>query len=141
MLQQYCTEEFGYMSPLQLEMNGQIPNAHLQYILLLTLLQKLAKSEDIWAILNSQPAEKNEDILEEYTDGEQWKSHLLLCNHNNIRVHFYIDEFEIINPLGVKRGKHKLTAEYFKLGNFHHRYTSKVEHIYLSILVKQKIHP
>lgn len=138
MLQQYCTEELGYISPLQLEMNGENPDAHLQYIPLLALLQKLAKNEDIWAMLNSQPAEKNEDILEDYTDGEQCKTHPLLCNHNSIRLHFYVDEFEIVNPLGAKRGKHKLTAVYFKLGNLHHRYTSKVEHIYLSILVKHK---
>lgn len=139
MLQQYCTEQLGYISPLQLEMNGRVPNAHLQYIPLLALLQKLAKNEDIWAMLNSHPAKRNEDILKDYTDGEQCKAHPLLCNHNNIRLHFYVDEFEIVNPLGAKRGKHKLTAVYFKLGNIHHRYTSKVEHIYLSILVKHKL--
>ncbi len=54
------------------------------------------------------------------------ESHPLLCNHNNIWLHFYVDEFEIVNPLGAKREKNKLTAVYFKLGNLHHRYTSKV---------------
>lgn len=32
MLQQYCTEELGYISPVQLKMNGENPYAHLQYI-------------------------------------------------------------------------------------------------------------
>lgn len=50
-------------------------------------------------------------------------------------LHFYMDEFEVINPLDSKRGKHKMTAVYFKLGNPDRKETSKLQNIYLSVLV------
>lgn len=53
-----------------------------------------------------------------------------LYSLSNLCLHFYMDEFEIVNPLGSKRGKHQLTAAYFKLGN--------IENIYLSSLIRHR---
>ncbi len=75
--------------------------------------------------------------MKDYTDGDQFKSREL-SSLSTLRLHFYIDEFEIVNPLGSKRGKHKLTAVYFKLGNIDKKYTSKLENIYLSSLIRHR---
>lgn len=49
---------------------------------------------------------------------------------------FYTDEIEVVNPLGAKRGKHKLLAVYCSLLNLHVKHRSKLESIYLILLVR-----
>ncbi|KAL1442096.1 hypothetical protein MTO96_007992 [Rhipicephalus appendiculatus] len=46
------------------------------------------------------------------------------------------DEIEVVNPLGAKRGTHKLLAVYCSLLNLHARYRSKLRSIYLVMLVR-----
>ncbi|CAN7940078.1 unnamed protein product, partial [Ixodes hexagonus] len=53
-------------------------------------------------------------------------------------VILYSDEVEIVNPLGAKRGAHKLTTVYFALLNMHLRHRSKLKSVYLVILAKFK---
>jgi len=55
--------------------------------------------------------------------------HLLL-------IHLYNDEFDVVNPIGPKRGKHKLNATYFTLGNLPPKFRSSLKHIHLVNLVK-----
>lgn len=74
-------------------------------------------------MLNQEKTPKHPDVMEDYTDGDQFKS-CELSSLSNVRLHFYIDEFEIVNPLGSKRGKHKLTIrnihQNLRIFTFHH---------------------
>ena len=51
-----------------------------------------------------------------------------------IRLNLYIDEFEISNPLGSKRGIHKLSAVYFTIADLPLRYRYKDNCIFLCLL-------
>lgn len=55
---------------------------------------------------------------------------------NALRLHFYEDEFEVVNPLGSKRTKHKLCAFYYTVGNLDKKYRSQQRHINLALLVR-----
>lgn len=44
----------------------------------------------------------------------------------------------MINPLGSKKGKHKLTAVYFKIGNLDSKFLSELQNTYLSTLVQHR---
>jgi hypothetical protein len=57
--------------------------------------------------------------------------HLLLIN-------LYNDEFDVVNPIGAKRGKYKINATYFTLGNLVSQYGSHLEHIYVANMIKYK---
>lgn len=62
------------------------------------------------------------------------------CTENNslqLKIQLYIDEFELGNPIGAKRGKHKLTAVYFTIGNVPLRYRNK-DMIFLCLLVTHR---
>lgn len=138
MLERYCEDELEYIAPVQVPLDQtEQHGAHFQYIPLQALLRKIVQNEDVWAMLNQEEAPKHQDIMEDYTDGDQFKSSHL-TSLSSLRLHFYIDEFEIVNPLGSKKGKHKLTAVYFKLGNIDKKYTSKLENIYLSSLIRHR---
>ncbi|XP_067300110.1 uncharacterized protein [Pseudorasbora parva] len=138
MLEQYCVRELAMIKPIEICLNKQENEKIIsfQYIPLLALLQKLAKNKDVWATLNKAQS-ANDEILTDFTDGEMFKSNRHMTFHS-LRLHFYVDEFEVVNPLGSKRGRHKLTAVYFKLGNLDHKDTSKIQNIYLSTLVHHR---
>lgn len=51
---------------------------------------------------------------------------------------FYIDEFEVCNPIGSSRIKHKLTAVYFTLAGLPPRLRSQRKFIFLSLLASDK---
>ena len=50
----------------------------------------------------------------------------------------YTDKFEIVNPLGAKRGQQKLVGFYFVVENTETRYRSTLKNIHLTLLVKNK---
>lgn len=46
------------------------------------------------------------ELLTDYCDGQIFKQHPFFKDHPNaLRLHFYEDEFEVVNPLGSKRTK------------------------------------
>ena len=61
-----------------------------------------------------------------------------MCRSGGNVVHFliYTDEFEVVNPIGVARLKHKLLTVYFKVLNFHPRHTSDLKAFHLVLLIK-----
>jgi len=50
----------------------------------------------------------------------------------------YSDELEQCKPIGAKKGKHKIVAFYYIIGNLHPKWRSQIRWIFLSILVKQQ---
>lgn len=48
----------------------------------------------------------------------------------------YVDDFEICNPLGTSRRKHKICGIYWVLGNLPPFYHSSLSSIYLAALIK-----
>lgn len=48
-------------------------------------------------------------VYRDFCDGSFMKTHSILKqNHEAIHLAFYFDELEVANPLGSKKGKHKL---------------------------------
>jgi len=55
-----------------------------------------------------------------------------------VRIHLYSDEFELCNPLGSRKGEHKVCAFYFLVGNLATKYWSVLSNIHLAMLCKYK---
>lgn len=86
-----------------------------------------------------QREEKEFDVNHEYFKSNYYREHIKPMNNENNRVvHFllYCDEFDVCNPIGVSRTKHKLFAVYFKVLNFNVRHTSSLDAIKLIMLLK-----
>ena len=80
------------------------------------------------------------DAMHSFTDGTIFQSHILFSQHPDaIRLHFYADEFEVCNPIGAKRGKHKVLAVYYIVGNMEKKYWSELKFIHLCILVRYQL--
>ena len=55
-------------------------------------------------------------------------------NNASLQIILYFDEFEVLNPLGSKRGKQKLAAVYLALGNLDVFERSDLKSIQLCLL-------
>lgn len=65
--------------------------------------------------------------MEDFCDGSLFKSDTFFVeNPSALSIHMYSDEFEVCNPIGAKKGKHKIVAFYYTVGNFHPKYRSHV---------------
>ena len=52
-------------------------------------------------------------IYRDFCDGTVLQNHLM--NQEMLQLSFYFDKLEVANPLGSKRGKHKLGKDYVKV--------------------------
>ena len=57
----------------------------------------------------------------------------------SLKLHLYIDEFELCNPIGARRGKYTLKAVYFAIGDLPVRYRIKSNIIFLRLLLRHKV--
>lgn len=64
------------------------------------------------------------------------KINCCLSKQESISLILYIDDFEICNPLGTSRRKHKICGLYWTLGNLPPGCNSTLSSIYLAALIK-----
>ena len=70
-----------------------------------------------------------------FRDGTACKENQLFNSEPNaLQICLYHDDFNIVNPLGNKTQKYKISAFYFVIGNFANKYKSRLKDIHLCIL-------
>ncbi|KAG9276958.1 hypothetical protein AMEX_G6936 [Astyanax mexicanus] len=70
-------------------------------------------------------------------DGKYFKENALLGGQNfKLSLGLYIDDFEVVNPLGTSRKKHKITAVYWVILNWSSEFRSGLNSIQLALLGK-----
>ncbi|CAN7978968.1 unnamed protein product, partial [Ixodes persulcatus] len=108
-----------------------------QYVSICKMLKCILENPVAWSDFQSQPEE--DGYLSTVFDGTAHRDHAYFQgDRKKICVQLYSDEFEVCNPLGSKRGKHKLTAVYFSVLNFPQKVRSRLSGIHLALLVKDK---
>jgi len=116
---------------------SQNPTCEFHYVPILETLKTYLQQPDIWA--SCQQKKESDGMLHDFTDGRMWQN----CSVNldadiYVRIHLYSDEFELCNPLGSRKGEHKICAFYFLVGNLETKYWSSLSNIHLAMLCKYK---
>ncbi|XP_077484491.1 uncharacterized protein LOC144094406 [Amblyomma americanum] len=115
--------------------NGKIDS--MQYVPLCKVLQILLEKPSFSDNFNVYL--KHSTHLCSVFDGKAFREHTFFPGDDTkICIQLYSDEFEVWNPLGSKRGKHKIMAVYFSLLNLSKRLRSTLSHIHLALLVEDK---
>lgn len=106
------------------------------YVPLNEMLQKMLNRADI--LDKALPLQKH--VPHEYStyrDGSNCKENNLLKGEEfKIAVGLYTDDFEVSNPLGTSKKKHKLNAVYWVIANLPSKYRSTLHSIQLALLCK-----
>ena len=110
-----------------------------QYVPILQTLEYLLKFEDIFAeVINGHRSSDRK--LRDICDGNLFKQNTLYSsNENALQVILYYDDFNIVNPLGNRVRKYKLSAFYMTLGNLNPIYRSQNKSIFLVSLCRTKL--
>lgn len=83
---------------------------------------------------------EDSSVLTDIVDGTVFKKNSLFQScERSLSIILYEDSFEIVNPLGSARIKHKILAMYFTLGNTQPEYRSVVDAMQLVFFVKKLI--
>lgn len=107
-----------------------------QYISILNPLQHILDCQTILDQVNlntvdNQPQRTCVQICKTIFNGAFFNENELLSKQESISLILYIDEFEICNPLGTSRRKHKMCGLYWILGNLPPGCNSALSSIYL----------
>lgn len=104
------------------------------YIPILETLQTIYKHPNITDMM-ARDSHQRPNCLYDIHDGEFFKNHALFSKQRHaVQIQHFFDEFECSNPLGSKRGIHKLGAIYFTLRNISPKYNSNLLNIHLVTL-------
>ncbi|KAL2080249.1 hypothetical protein ACEWY4_024042 [Coilia grayii] len=131
----YITQEFPVVMPVEypLDKNGN----SVVYVPILKMLQALLSHKDILEKALHTEALHTENGYHSFRDGTSFKGNALLnVDEFRIVLGLYIDEFEVANPLGTSKKKHKLCAIYWVLANLDSKYRSTLHTIQLAVLCK-----
>jgi hypothetical protein len=133
-------EKFNYVAPVAMSLessNGKRRVYH--YIPVLQSVKALFQDSSIKCALKSNLHKPENDQFVDLSDGLVMKqSEFFKANVDGLQIILYQDAFEVVNPLGSARGKHKLLAVYYMLGNMLPAVRSGVDQMQLVLLCKEK---
>lgn len=104
------------------------------YIPILETIKFMFRNSDICKLLEETRSSKL-DVYSDFCDGNYFRTHPLFSKHqNSLQIQLFYDDFETANPLGSKRGVHKIGALYFVLRNLPPKFSSALMNIHLIAL-------
>ena len=138
----FFKSEFRYVDPIPIYLgeNEKGKESFCQYVPIQDTIKALFQFESVreqHAMTKSQLLEN--DILTDVYDGTNMqKNELFKSDKSAISVILYQDAFEVVNPLGSGKIKHKILAVYLTLGNLLPHNRSNIDHMQLVLLCREQ---
>ncbi|XP_034546085.1 uncharacterized protein LOC117817472 isoform X1 [Notolabrus celidotus] len=133
----YFKEKFGVIDPIEYVLDLPSKKTFVYVPVLKTLQVLLNRGDIIDKILEEASTGSKPGHYKASFDGSYFKENPLLSGENQcISLALYIDDFEVCNPLGTSRKKHKLCAIYWVIANLPVKYRSSLSSIYLALLCR-----
>lgn len=131
----YVSKNFAVVMPVEYIIDRKKKSSAV-YVPMHAMLQKLLNRDDI--LDRALPVEKH--VPHEYStyrDGLYGKENdLLKGDEFKIAIGLYTDDFQVSNPLGISKRKHKMYAVYWVVANLPSNYRSTLHSIQLALLCK-----
>lgn len=81
---------------------------------------------------------EKKDFIDDVDDGSVFKANGLFKHTKSFAIILYQDAFEVVNPLGSAKRKHKMVGVYYTLANFDVEKRSNIDHMQLVLLCLEK---
>lgn len=110
----YYKSHYDYVEPVEvfLGRNRSGQKRHYHYIPILETLKVILKQQGLDQ--HSPSSNSEDDVLCDVTDGWAIKSNAMFSSDpDSLKVMLFQDAFEVANPLGSAKTKHKVLAVYF----------------------------
>lgn len=139
----YYEKNQNYVHPVKIDLikenhMGTLVKSFFYYIPILKTLEVMLKNKSVYDMCFYQPKSKN-GMYFDFCDGHIFKQNSFFKeNPNALRLILFQDAFELCNPLGSSRKKHKIIGIYMVLGNLYPWLRSKLDNIQLVALCYEK---
>lgn len=134
----FYKQHFNYVAPVDIYLGKNKYNqmCSFQYIPIIDTLQSIFKHRAVFELFEKYRCRKIEkDVLQDVSDGRTYIENELFKHHpNSLGIILFQDAFEVVNPLGSAKRKHKIIGVYFTLSNLPPAYRSNVDNIQLIML-------
>ena len=133
----YYKNRFDYIEPVAIEIDEK-KNTHFMYVPIKKTLKSVWKDKSVKNELKITHEIRDDDLLVDVTDGTVFKTNIFFKeNPESLKIQLYQDSFEIVNPIGSARKKHKLLGIYMTILNLPDHLRSHVNSIKLVALCKE----
>ena len=141
---EYLKKNMLYVAPVPVKL-GNLKNKrgkqkHFYYVPIKESLCSLFSDKSVVEeYIHSLNINHNANELQDILDGSVYKNNQFFqSNPRSLQIILYCDAFEVVNPLGSAKSKHKILAVYYSLANFRPHNRSTVDHIQLVLLCNEK---
>lgn len=115
----FYTTQNNYVFPRKVKLGTDVKGneTFFHYVPILNTIKAVFSNKYLAAYLD-QPIQNDSNIFRDFSDGNGYKENKFFQkNPDAIKVILYQDSFEIINPIGSARTKHKIVGIYMTFGN------------------------
>ena len=113
-------------------------NETFQLVPLKKVLKKFLEQPGIMSSILHQHGESDENVLQSYRDGTYFKEIFNPGNETFIPINLYSDDFETANPLGSRKGIHKVMAVYIAFPCLSPQHQASTKNILLAALCQTR---
>ena len=118
----------------------QLVTETFQYVPICKLLKKYLEQPGVMKAILSQHNSQDGCILKTYRDGFHFQTKHVSCEDvPTIPLLLYADDYETGNPLGSRKGEHKLVAFYISVLSLPIKYQASLNNILLAACAKRKV--
>lgn len=133
---EFMKEHFAVVEP-QEHILDEKEGKTFQYVpILKALSQVLNNKQNQEKLLDAARNSATVSHYQSFHDGSNFQKNVFFSEEDRLSLILYIDDFEICNPLGTSKKKHKVTAVYWILGNSPAQSQSALTSINLAVLCK-----
>jgi len=132
---------FNYIEPMPICLghNEAGKECFVQYIPLKQTIEALFHCETVWKQYREvHDRIQSQDIFEDVWDGEIIKENLAQTEKSSLGLILYQDSFEVVNPLGSGKKKHKILAMYLTLADILPHNRSSTDQMQLVFLCREQ---
>lgn len=131
----FLKEHFSIIEPVEYILDDK-EHKTFQYVPVLPMLSLLLDKKDIQDKLFHSRTH-SEAWYRSFHDGSHFRDNQFLStDYTKLSLILYVDDFEVCNPLGTSRKKHKITAVYLVLGDIPATLRATLSSIFLAVLCK-----
>lgn len=139
----YFKREFNFVSPVAIPLGdnacGKQQCCH--YVPILESLKYFCQDNSVKKYLNSTNCNTTDgDLYYDIQSGRVFQQNIFFKEFPTaLQIILFQDSFEVVNPLGSSKTKHKVLAVYYTIGNLDPRCRSIIDPIQLVLLCKEKL--
>jgi hypothetical protein len=140
--QTFFKKRFKYVAPKQIYLGRDSCSVerYAQYIPIKDSITALFEDSSVRSMYTAVHSNKISQprVFTDICDGKMFKSNeFFSANPTALRIILYQDAFEVVNPLGSARKKHKILAVYYSLADLLPHSRSVIDHIQLVLLARE----